>query len=357
MENKKELEQITNCALCANMCKHGCPVYLATGNETVTPQKKARLILYEKKAFIEDEKGFFDVMFQCAMCGACKLNCLYDNFDLRDFIQKERTEAFKKGILPDETRKRVETFAKFGNPNGERRLIQKGGGEIGYFISCSTYSDQQLLKAVERILAKNGDHVQEFGGGDICCGAPLYYAGDSEGFKKAAGKMKEKIEQRKLQKVIISCPTCIKMMTEIYPEVGVHLDIEFIHITKFLHTLLKEGKITVNKVNATATFHDPCILAKELGITTIPRDIIKMLGFELKEPIYLGKEAHCCGGVPGGRIGDSKLVSKVNTMRINELKETAADVYISACPTCKAVLSDIDMKDIAEVVAEQIIDG
>jgi len=44
-------------------------------------------------------------------------------------------------------------------------------------------------------------------------------------------------------------------------------------------------------------------------------------------------------------------------MRINELKETAADVYISACPTCKAVLSDMDMKDIAEVVAEQIIDG
>jgi len=357
MENKKELEQITNCALCGNMCKYSCPVYLATGNETVTPQKKARLILYKKKAFIEDEKGFFDVMFQCAMCGACKVNCLYDNFDLRDFIQGERSEAFKKGILPDETRKRVETFTRFGNPDGERQLIQKGKGEIGYFVSCSTYNDQQLLKAVEKILARSGEQVQQFGGADICCGAPLYYAGDMEGFKKAAEKMKGEIEQRKLRKVISSCPTCIKMMTEIYDEIGTHLDVEFIHITEFLDRLVKEGKIKVNKANATATFHDPCILANDIHITTIPRDIIKMLGFEIKEPIYFGKEAHCCGEVPGGRIGDSKLVDKVNAMRINELKETTADVYISACPTCKAALSDIDMKDIAEVVAEQIIDG
>jgi Fe-S oxidoreductase len=357
MESKEELEQITNCALCGNMCKDSCPVYLATGSETVTPQKKARLILYKKKTFIEDEKGFFDVMFQCAMCGACKVNCLYDNFDLRDSIQRERSEAFKKGILPDETRKRVETFTKFGNPDGERQLIQKGAGEIGYFVSCSTYNDQQLLKAVEKIFARSGEQVQEFGGADICCGAPLYYAGDLEGFKKAAEKMKGEIEQRKLRKVIGSCPTCIKMMTEIYAEIGTHLDVEFIHVVEFLAALLKEGKIKVNKANAAATFHDPCILANDIGITTAPRDIIKMLGFDIKEPVYSRKEAHCCGEVPGGRIGDNKLVNNVNAMRINELKETAADVYISACPTCKASLSNIDMKDIAELVAEQIING
>jgi Fe-S oxidoreductase len=47
----------------------------------------------------------------------------------------------------------------------------------------------------------------------------------------------------------------------------------------------------------------------------------------------------------------------VNAMRTSELKETAADVYIAACPTCKVALSNIDIKDVAEVVAEQIING
>ncbi len=44
-EGSKGLEQVTNCAMCANMCKYACPTYVASGKEAVTPQKIARLIL------------------------------------------------------------------------------------------------------------------------------------------------------------------------------------------------------------------------------------------------------------------------------------------------------------------------
>jgi len=355
MADKKELEQITNCAMCANMCKYSCPTYLASGKETITPQKIARLILYKEKALIGDKQGFFDVMFQSAMCGACKVHCVYDNYDLRKFIQRGRSQAFKEGMLPDETRKRIETFVRFGNPYGERQLLQKGTGDLGYFVSCSAYNDQQLLKAMDRIISASKEQVCEFGGADICCAAPLYYAGDTEGFTKAAMKMKREIEERKLRRVIADCPTCIKMMTEVYHEVGVDLDVEFVHTTEFLNALLKEGKIKVNRRDATATFHDPCILANDIGVTTDPREVLGALGFEIREPVYSRKDTHCCGGLCGARIGDCKLTGKVSSMRINELKETAADVYLSACPTCKAVLSDVDMKDITELVSEQIV--
>jgi Fe-S oxidoreductase len=213
-----------------------------------------------------------------------------------------------------------------------------------------------LLKAIDRIISVGKKQICQFGGADICCGAPLYYAGDTEGFKKAARKMKGEIENRKLRKVIADCPTCIKMMTEVYHEVGVDLDVEFVHTTKFLNALLEEGKIKVKRRNATATFHDPCILANDLGVTAAPREILSALGFEIKEPVYSQEDTHCCGGLCGAGIGDCGVADKVSTMRINELKETAADVYLSACPTCKAVLSDIGMKDIAELVSEQIID-
>ncbi len=355
MKDKKELAQITNCAMCANMCKYSCPTYLATGNETITPQKIARLILYEEKALIEDEQGFFDVMFQSAMCGACKVHCVYDNYDLRKFIHRGRSKAFKEGMLPDETRKRVEAFTRYGNPHGERQLLQKGTGDLGYFVSCSAYNDQQMLKAMDRIISVSKEQVQEFGGADICCAAPLYYAGDIEGFKKAARKMKEEIEKRKLRKVIADCPTCLKMMTEMYREVGIDLGVEFVHTSEFLNALLEEGKIKVRGRNATATFHDPCILANDMGITAAPREVLGVLGFEIREPVYSGADTHCCGGLPGARIGDCKLADKVSSMRINELRETAADVYVSACPTCKSILSDVDMKDITELVSEQIV--
>ena len=359
MEDKKELglEQITNCAMCADMCKHSCPTYLATGKETLTPQKLARLIVYEEKGFLEDRQGFFDVVFQSAMCGACKAHCIYGNHDLRDYIHRARSKAFREGMLPEEMRKRVETFMMFGNPNGERPLVEKGTGAAGYFISCSAYSDEQVPKAMDRIISASGEQVQQFGGADICCGAPLYYAGDVEGFTRAAEKMKGEFEKRGLRRVIADCPNCVKMMTQGYRAVGVDLGVEFIHTTQFLQALLGEGKIRVGGANASATYHDPCILVNDLGISAAPREILGALGFAVREPVYSMGDTHCCGALPGARIGDADVTHKVNLMRLNELRETAADVYVSACPTCKAVLSGVDTKDITEVVSERIVDG
>lgn len=355
MDDKRALEQIANCAMCANMCKHSCPTYLATGSETLTPQKKARLVLYERKELIEDEQGFFDVAFQCAMCGACKQHCIYDDYDLRTFVQQARSKAFKQDMLPEETRKRVETFATFGNPKGERQLLEEGTGDTGYLVSCSAYSDTKVLEATKAIISASKEPVRQFGGADICCGGPLYYAGDMEGFEKAARKMKERIEDMKLRKLIVDCPTCVKMMTEVYKETGVDLDVKIVHTVDFLDSLLKEGKLKLGRATGSVTYHDPCILANDMGITAAPREIIRALGYEMREPVYSGNDTHCCGGVRGGKIGDGRVSDKVSSMRIGELKETAADVYVTACPTCKGVLSDVNMKYVTELVSELIV--
>ncbi len=354
-EDKKEAEKIARCAMCADMCKYSCPTYLATGKETLSPQKMARLIVYDEKGLLEDKKGFLDLMFQSAMCGSCSKHCIYDDYDLRKFIHKARVKAFDSGVIPKDVKKRLDTFRTFGNPNGERKLIDKETGDIGYFISCSSYKDEDLLKATEKMLSKSGLGVRRFGGGDICCGAPLYYAGDMEEFRQASLKMKTEIEKRRLRCIVIDCPTCVKTMTETYREIGVELDVEVVHTVQFIESLLKQGKLGFKKGNRTVTFHDPCILSYDLAMSAIPREIIRALGFSLKEPVYSGEHTHCCGGAYGAKIGDHRLKDAVTSMRVNELRETPADVYVTACPTCKSVLSEINMKYITELVAEKII--
>jgi Fe-S oxidoreductase len=348
-KDNKEAEKIARCAMCADMCKYSCPTYLATGRETLSPQKMARLIVYNEKGLLEDEEGFLDLMFQSAMCGACSRHCIYDDYDLRKFIHQARVKAFGKGTIPEDVKKRVETFRKFGNPNGERKLIDKGAGDIGYFISCSSYNDKDLLKATEKLLSKSGLAIRRFGGGDMCCGAPLYYAGDVEGFKQVSLKMKAEIETKQVSRIVVDCPTCIKMMTEIYRETGVELGVEIMHTVQFIEALLKQGRLGFKKDNGSVTFHDPCILSYDLAMSGIPREIITALGFSLKE------HTHCCGAAYGAKIGDYTLKDAVTSMRLNELRNTAADVYVTACPTCKSVLSDINMKYITELVAERII--
>jgi len=357
MRDKKELQQVTNCALCADMCKYSCPTYLAAGNETISPQKIARLIVYKDKGFIEDRRGFSDVMFQSCMCGACKRHCIYSDYDLRKYIEMGRSIAFKEGLLPDETKKRVATFMKYGNPQGERQLIQKGSGTVGYFVSCSAYKDEELLKAMDRILSGSKEKMQQFGGVDICCGAPLYYAGDTKGFTKVAKKLKGEIEARGLNKVITMCPNCLKMMRELYPQIGVKLNVQLAHTSEFLASLLNEGKIKVKKAKGSATYHDPCILANDMDITAPPRQVIAALGYKIKEPVYTKEHTHCCGAPPGARLGFSKLADQVKSMRISELRQTGADVYVSSCPSCKAVLSDLAVKDLAELISKQMVHG
>jgi Fe-S oxidoreductase len=354
-EDNKELERIARCAMCADMCKYSCPTYLATGIETLSPQKMARLIVYNEKGFLGDEKGFLDLMFQSAMCGACSRHCIYDDYDLRKFVHKARIRAFEGGVIPEDVKKRVETFKRFGNPDGERQLIDKGAGDYGYFISCSSYKDEDLLKATEKLLSKSGFAVRRFGGGDLCCGAPLYYAGDIEGFRKIALKMKAEIETRQVRTLVVDCPTCIKMMTEIYREISVELDVEIMHTVQFIDALLKQAKLSFKKKDRIVAFHDPCILSNDLALSGIPREIMTALGFSLKEPVYWGEHTHCCGASYGAKIGDHSLKDAVTSMRLNELRNTAADIYVTACPTCKSVLSEINIKYITELVAERII--
>jgi Fe-S oxidoreductase len=354
-EDKKDTEKIARCAMCADMCKYSCPTYLATGRETLSPQKMARLIVYNEKGFLDDEDGFFSLMFQSAMCGACKRHCIYGDYDLRKFIQEARVKAFARGNIPEDVKKRVEIFKKFGNPHGERQVIDKGRGEIGYFISCSSYKDEDLLKATDKVLSKSGLKFRQFGGGDICCGAPLYYAGDMEGFRKASLRMKSEIEKRRLREIVVDCPTCLKMMTETYREMGVNLNVELIHTAQFIEALLKERKLNVKRANKTVTFHDPCILANDLNFMTAPRGIIAALGYSLKEPVFSHEHTHCCGAAYGAKIGDHRLKDAVTLMRVEELRETSADIYVTACSTCKSVLSEINMKYITELVAERII--
>jgi Fe-S oxidoreductase len=354
-EDKKEAEKIARCAMCADMCKYSCPTYLTTGRETLSPQKMARLIVYDENGSLEDEEDFLDLMFQSAMCGACSRHCIYDDYDLRKFIHKARVKAFDSGVIPEDVKKRVETFKKFGNPDCERELIDNGGGDTGYFISCSSYKDEDLLKATEKMLSKSGSAVRRFGGGDMCCGAPLYYAGDMEGFRQVSLKMKAEIETKQVRRIVVDCPTCIKMMTQIYRETGVELGVEIMHTAQFIQALLKQGRLSFRKKHSSVTFHDPCILSYDLAMSSIPREIITALGFNLKEPVYRGEHTHCCGAAYGAKIGDHRLKDAVTSMRLNELRNTAADIYVTACPTCKSVLSEINMKYITELVAERVI--
>ena len=71
------------------------------------------------------------------------------------------------------------------------------------------------------------------------------------------------------------------------------------HISEFLADVISSGRLKVNKVDQTVTFHDPCQVARRGGATEAPRVVMDALGVNLKEMAPTGDFNWCCGGGGG----------------------------------------------------------
>jgi Fe-S oxidoreductase len=60
---------------------------------------------------------------------------------------------------------------------------------------------------------------------------------------------------------------------------------------------------------------------------------------EIIEPIYNKDYVHCCGWSGTAHWADRDLAIREARNRINELKETGVDIFISACPLCELGLA------------------
>jgi Fe-S oxidoreductase len=74
--------------------------------------------------------------------------------------------------------------------------------------------------------------------------------------------------------------------------------------------------------------------------TSSIRDILgKIPGLELVETTYNKEYVHCCGWSGTAHWADKDLAIKEASNRVNELKETGAEVFVSACPLCELGLA------------------
>jgi len=88
------------------------------------------------------------------------------------------------------------------------------------------------------------------------------------------------------------------------------------------------------------TIHDPCLIARNLNDTESIRNILgNIQGLELVEPIYNKEYTHCCGWSGTAHWADRDLAIKQAQNRVNELKETGVNIFISACPLCELGLA------------------
>jgi glycolate oxidase len=368
----KEIDnEIMACLMCG-FCRAGCPVYKETLIESKNARGRVILAYNLLTGKLKPSKELAEKFYACTMCMNCKATCPA-GVRVADIVESARKKLVKEGWLPEIHQTLLGNMEEVGNPFREpveKRVdvypstYQDKASENLLFFGCVTsYQDIHIVPDTMKILDAAGIDYATMGNEEHCCGYLAYLIG-SEQFTEFISNNVERLSKLKAKRMITTCAGCYKTFKDLYPKHS-QLDMEILHIVEYLEKLIVEGILIFQKpYSMKAIYHDPCDLGRHMNIYEPPRKILQAIpGIQLLEFKENRNLAKCCGGGGGLKAYDNDLSAEIAYHRALEAFELAADVIVSACPSCKSSLQQaaarirrekkrgLKVMDITEVVA------
>ncbi len=375
------------CTRCGD-CIEECPVYQQTSDPYTGPGYKIkkmrpfvsrRILPFLPAPGEDDVKMLAKGIYECTLCGRCASVCPYQ-YDLVDLWEKSRESAARNGLTPEPIQEMVRTTLADKNflkrPHEQRKgwmrglnVPEKTSAETLYFVGCAisyTPTLKAAAKGVSTILnaAKEDWTVLDE---EWCCGVPLKFGGATEHLEEFAAHNVETIESMGAKKVVFSCPGCYRTFKQEYPRIlGRSLKFSTLHVTELIDAYIREEKVSLKgALEGKITYHDPCELARLLGVVEQPRNVLTKLSSSFSDLPESKFNTHCCGG--GGLY---KAVNTDNSLeiakkRVGQAEALGSSTLVSACPSCimnlsqatRFLKSSVKVVDFADAVAQQIKEG
>ena len=288
---------------------------------------------------LRDQQTDVQLNSNCMMCGRCLEACPVgiDTLGLRVGARS----VDNKGIASD-----YSYLLK-------QPVIEKKA-EVVYFAGCMGHLTPGVKRAMLQIFEKAGiDYTFLDENGSICCGRPLKLAGMQEAALKLVSENTVKIKNTGAKILVTSCPICYKVFNNDYKLEGMQV----LHHSVFIDNLINEGKLVLRPTELKAVYHDPCELGRGSGIYEQPRNVLKQIA-EVAEVAEERVNSLCCGGSIGDLVMNANQRNVIRGNALSILCESQPDILVTACPLCKKTFdsgNSVEVKDIAEIVAENII--
>ncbi len=234
---------------------------------------------------------------------------------------------------------------------GIYRKVSAKGGDSG----------AQPLRDAVKVLSNFGIKFGYLADDEPCCGAPLHYTGLQKEFAKNAQEMYKKLKSLGVKRIISIVPSCTYAIRNLFPLHVDGYDLEVKHFSQVILENISSRELRFPK-EVKVTYHDPCQLARYLGLIEEPRNILRAIkGIELVETDWTkGEWTTCCGGGGGFEAVFPELSQILAVNRAKELVETGAQIIVTHCPGCVMQLKDglkelktdgVEVLDLAQIVA------
>ena len=370
---------INKCSQC-NFCQAVCPIYKAQESENWLARHRLNLIneVYLEKTMEESER-FKDIMDKCLLCTSCTQYCSSKSpvdeiiISAREKIiegEKKGLSSIKRGIMTkvfkekgarNITIKAGSLAQKFGlggdapkfvsKPFEERveNLVKSKGekkGTVAYYYGCGTnLMYPEIGEALVNILSSNGYDI--IVPKDItCCGVPVIAEGEIADSAELMRNNIEALSKLECDKVVMECSSCIMMFIkkawklfaadDPIQEKITALNAKIVAGTGFLNTLFTE-KIS-GKSMPSFTYHIPCHKDK---FAPDKLDVVDFISTKTNaEYKPMNEPELCCGGGGTYYLNNSEISKKIRSPKIEEIKNSQAEVVLTECPICKFYLKN-----------------
>ena len=342
MFSEKAKKHADACRFCF-MCRHLCPVQLATGKESNTPRAKGLLISMFNRGMTMEESAA-EVMYECLLCGACTDDCV-TGFDPPLFIREARTQAIADGIAPAYATKLLDTLQKTGNIYGADKTevkldgIPETGDVLVWLGATARYSTPQVANALLSVLKKAGVKFAVLTNEPPSGCAMGDLTGYVEDVRQAAMKAAKTIAASGAKKLVVLDSYDATFFLHQYKDWGVDLP-ETVTATAFVDELIKAGKLKPKQEALTVSYHDGSRLARDLEEHQPARDILAAMGCEVDEMFQNRRLARDCGSALFGRCFP-ELTHRIAAGRWEDISRTSAKVLVAACPQSTEALSAV----------------
>ncbi|MDO9021444.1 MAG: (Fe-S)-binding protein [Deltaproteobacteria bacterium] len=353
-------EATTRCTYCPKLCRPACPVSTVEGRETVTPWGKMRA-MDELLRDVEpaEEASRAAMAWACTGCGRCRTLCLLDN-PVVDTLYDGRADALANEIAPapvsalvagwDERRARLEADARGAGLVGE-------GAAVAVVPGCrAVREDPAGARRTVRAVSELGGCGAHAVGGE-CCGAPLWDAGDREGFFQQAARFVAAVGDRATD-LVVADSGCAWTLRTLYPRFDLAPE-RWARVEHLAETAARHlDRLRPLDVDGTVAVHDSCRLGRGLGVYDAPRQVMeRILGRAPVELPNSREQASCSGGgglLPITRPATSRAIA---AELAGEVREAGDDVgVVTTCTSSRSRLrrAGVRADDLAEWVARSL---
>ncbi len=292
-----------------------------------------------------------EVLEKCAGCMSCNSFCSREArpyglivYRWYERYQKEGIPPFLKRALPHHGERNVWSKLEKWLSKKERSNLAAwktvSGREEMLFLGCNQQLDPYIVDS--RIF----EGLPVFSDRRYCCGEPSFRLGLIDEGRRCAFRLKEKFEALGVKRLIIFCPACLNMLSNVLPGAfGIEYDLELVPLVSWLKERLKNGEIEVKEpLNIIATVQDSCHGAGlGPGFLRETREILELIGVQVKEMEYSGSKMHCCGlGLAGARYNLFDVVTG-GVRRLRETGGSGAEITSAYCNGCYFTLNMMRM--------------